>query len=225
MPIKKKKESSHPQVHILDASAGSGKTYALAKKYVQLLLAPPAPKDDSPFKSTLAITFTNASTLEMKERILEFLKRIALGQFKGPEDEKDLLSSLSIDRTAARVASSRLLEFLFRHYNFFAVKTIDSFINSLLTGCALSLGFSAHFDIKKEVEDYLSYSFDSLIDKTNEDPALKRMFEDFLEHYLQVEEKTAWNPKDDLLKMIKKLYDMTNAYGKRFVRTNTAGRS
>jgi ATP-dependent exoDNAse (exonuclease V) beta subunit len=224
MPIKKKKESSHPQVHILDASAGSGKTYALAKKYVQLLLGTAVLKDDSPFKSTLAITFTNASTLEMKERILEFLKRIALGQFKSPQDEKELLSSLSIDRTAARVASSRLLEFLFRHYNFFAVKTIDSFINSLLTGCALSLGFSAHFDIKKEVEDYLAYSFDSLIDKTSGDPALKRMFEDFLEHYLEVEERTAWNPKPDLLKMIKKLYDMTNAYGKRFVRTDAAGR-
>ena len=61
---------------VCKASAGTGKTYTLAAKYVALLL------DGNSFRSILAVTFTNKATQEMKDRILLFLDRIARGTDK-----------------------------------------------------------------------------------------------------------------------------------------------
>ena len=55
---------------IYRASAGSGKTFALAVEYILQLLAPHAQQE---FEHTLAVTFTNKATAEMKGRILETL--------------------------------------------------------------------------------------------------------------------------------------------------------
>ena len=63
-----------PQVLVVEASAGSGKTYALARRYVQLCLHL-ASTQALPIQSILAITFTNKATLGMKSRILEFFVR------------------------------------------------------------------------------------------------------------------------------------------------------
>lgn len=50
---------------VFKASAGSGKTYRLALEYIKLLMA-----DPKNFRYTLAVTFTNKATEEMKTRIL-----------------------------------------------------------------------------------------------------------------------------------------------------------
>src|ERR1017187_3697707 len=95
-----------PHVLCLEASAGSGKTYCLAKRYVHLSLClvknqnchpersegSHPNRDSSPFglrmtaiQSILAITFTNKATWSMKSRILDLLKRICLKQLKSFE--------------------------------------------------------------------------------------------------------------------------------------------
>jgi len=51
---------------IYNASAGSGKTFKLAERYLNLLLS--SPKNTS-FQNILAITFTNKAVGEMKSRI------------------------------------------------------------------------------------------------------------------------------------------------------------
>jgi ATP-dependent exoDNAse (exonuclease V) beta subunit len=48
-------------IKVLEASAGSGKTYQLSMFYVKLALENP-----NNFKKILAITFTNAAVNEMK---------------------------------------------------------------------------------------------------------------------------------------------------------------
>ena len=52
---------------ILKASAGSGKTYNLARKYISLLLGSGEP---DAYRHILAVTFTNKATAEMKGRML-----------------------------------------------------------------------------------------------------------------------------------------------------------
>ena len=52
---------------VTKASAGSGKTYTLARTYINLL------KGDLDYRHILAVTFTNKATAEMKERILRYL--------------------------------------------------------------------------------------------------------------------------------------------------------
>ena len=61
-------------VEIIKASAGSGKTYTLAKKYLKLLLET---EDRYAYRHILAVTFTNKATEEMKSRILKELHILA----------------------------------------------------------------------------------------------------------------------------------------------------
>ena len=71
----------------------TGKTFALAKRYVQLLLSSALEKEQIPIRHILAVTFTNKAAFEMKARILDFLKRTALKALTA-EEEKDILDKL-----------------------------------------------------------------------------------------------------------------------------------
>ena len=59
---------------ILNASAGSGKTYQLAYKYVRDVIDQPLL-----YRHILAVTFTNKATEEMKSRILKEIHTLASG--------------------------------------------------------------------------------------------------------------------------------------------------
>ncbi len=172
-------------VKIVEASAGSGKTYALSRAYLGLLLAEPT---ENTLKSLLAITFTNKATYEMKERILELLKRTALDGFAKPEDKKDLLAYLKLQPAPAKDKSLQALDTIILNYNSFQVKTIDSFVNLLLSGCAYRLGLPADFRIKKDFEYYLEAALDLIIERAGKDNQLRAIFEDFLEQYLYAED-------------------------------------
>ena len=60
------------QLTVYKASAGSGKTFTLAKEYMVLVI-----QDPSSYRNILAVTFTNKATEEMKNRILSKLYGIA----------------------------------------------------------------------------------------------------------------------------------------------------
>ncbi|MCA9398711.1 MAG: UvrD-helicase domain-containing protein, partial [Candidatus Omnitrophica bacterium] len=205
-----------PEVRVVEASAGSGKTYALAKRYVQLLLNPALPLDQVPIRQVLAITFTNKASFEMKERILEFLKSIALGQMPAWQVE-DMIKPLGISLPEARKKAYAVMEDIIRGYNFFQVQTIDKFINALLSGCAFKLGVTANFKIKTNVQEYLLYSLDQLIDQAADNKDLSGLFEEFLHHYLYLENRTGWFPKDDILSIISMLFSQNSSYGDDFV--------
>ena len=57
-------------LHIYNASAGSGKTFTLAREYLRMLLRDTQPNDDQrlPHSRILAVTFTKKATAEMKPR-------------------------------------------------------------------------------------------------------------------------------------------------------------
>ena len=61
-------------IRILKASAGSGKTYNLAREYIRLLLVK---QDPQAYRHILAVTFTNKATDEMKGRILKELYQLS----------------------------------------------------------------------------------------------------------------------------------------------------
>ncbi|MDD5611194.1 MAG: UvrD-helicase domain-containing protein, partial [Candidatus Omnitrophica bacterium] len=183
------------QVLIVEASAGSGKTYELAKRYLQLLFS--SRPSENPLENILAITFTNKAALEMKERIFENLKKIALDKV-GPQ-QKDILDCLPLDKEAVRNNARLLMDEIIRNYNFFQVQTIDSFINSVISGCSFMLGLSSAFRIRHDFHDYMSASLDDLIDKAGRDKALMQTFQHFLRQYIFIENKTGWLPKQDVL--------------------------
>ncbi|MCD4781512.1 MAG: UvrD-helicase domain-containing protein [Candidatus Omnitrophica bacterium] len=204
-----------PEVRVVEASAGSGKTFTLARRYVQLLLHPKWNAVPLPMRHILAITFTNKASLEMKARILDFLKSMALGLFSDEEVER-ILSPLQLDPDVVQKKSFQLMELIIRHYNFFQVQTIDKFINSLLSGCAFKVGLTANFKIKTNIQTYLNYSLDLLIDQARTDKALRRLFELFLHNYLYLENRRGWFPKKDMLAILVSLFEQYNTYGRYF---------
>ncbi|MFH0790106.1 MAG: UvrD-helicase domain-containing protein [Candidatus Omnitrophota bacterium] len=209
-----------PQVCIVEASAGSGKTYALAKRYLQLLINPCLKPEEIPISAILAITFTNKAAIEMKERILEFLKKIALDKFRDQKEKDDILASLGVEDAAAVQKAYRIMDELVRNYNFFQVQTIDSFINAILCACAFKLNLSANFKTEENHREYLAYSLDKLIDKASADKSILRLFHDFLKQYLFIENKTAWFPKQDILSILNALFSKANKYQGDFVRSS-----
>lgn len=139
------------------ASAGSGKTYALTLRFLDLLSgcaeddAPEAASagarpgfacaagDDGPSRrytwpEILAITFTNKAAAEMRERVLKALKERALGHTNGP------------GQGLAPAKASRLLLEILRHTQHLGIRTIDSLLSLLVRLFALDLGLRPDFD-------------------------------------------------------------------------------
>ena len=210
-----------PEVRVVEASAGSGKTYALAKRYVQLILHPSSNIETIPIRNLLAITFTNKASLEMKSRILEFLKKIALQQLSSSETQ-EILDPIGVNRGEASQKAYAIMEHLIRHYNFFQVQTIDKFINALLSGCAFKIGLTANFKIKTNSREYLQRSLDLLIDRAYTEKQVYKIFEKFLDQYLYLENRSGWFPKQDMLSIIGSLFNQNNAHGHAFVTTNSS---
>ena len=77
---------------IINAAAGSGKTYSLVYAYLQKLLS--TNREDG-YRNMLALTFTNKAVNEMKFRILNSLYLLA--HKIDDEKIKDIRSSLIID--------------------------------------------------------------------------------------------------------------------------------
>jgi ATP-dependent helicase/nuclease subunit A len=205
-----------PEVVVVEASAGSGKTYALAKRYLQLLLNPGVSCGPIALRTILAITFTNKATVEMKERILELLKKIVLDSFDSKKEEAEILNLIGLQKDKAKEKCARLMDEIIRHYNFFQIQTIDSFINALLLGCALNIERSASFTIKRDYSQHLSYCLDLVFEEAVTNKDTFDFLEEFLEHYLFVENRTGWFPKDDILGLIKSLFKLSNKYGRLF---------
>lgn len=86
------------------ASAGSGKTYTLTYTYIKMLLGEKDEKgvyrlstERNRHRATLAITFTNKATDEMKRRIVDQLACLAgIGNKPSPY-EADLCNELHTD--------------------------------------------------------------------------------------------------------------------------------
>ena len=138
----------------INASAGSGKTYQLAKRYIQIL----SKEEKIPIGSIVAITFTNKASHEMKERIFKFLKSI----YKGER----IFNDLKIERDRAL----KLLVDIINNYDDFYVTTIDSFMNRILKAFSVELKIYPDYDITFDENEIFEIAFNDFItDKDNED--------------------------------------------------------
>lgn len=197
------------EVCVVEASAGSGKTFTLAKRYVQILLA--SEQQGSALRSILAITFTNKAAFEMKARILEFLKKIALKKLP-PGEYEQIVAPLGLTEDESAERAFRVMEGLIRNYNYFQVQTIDSFINALLSGCSFKIDLSSNFDIRRNSRQYIASALDRLIDRALDEKSVRQTFERFLHQYLFIENRSGWFPKKDLQNILSTLFTQSNAF-------------
>ncbi len=146
------KENSSQGIYLFSASAGSGKTYSLAKIFLQELakkvnLTQEEFKDLPYLSQILVLTFTNKAAFEMKERIYCFLEEIALRQGRGPE----LGNELNINEETAE----KLLEYLLLHFDKLRISTIDSYLYRLFRGLAYEHGLPVKLKVEKKIPDKL----------------------------------------------------------------------
>ena len=149
---------------ILKASAGSGKTYNLAKKYISLLLG--ADSADA-YRHILAVTFTNKATAEMKSRILRELSVLA----NTPDRSaylSDLLRETGKDKETLRRLSAMYLQSILHDYSAFAVSTIDKFFQQALKAFTREIGFFASYQVELDRESLVGEAVERILDSLPE---------------------------------------------------------
>ena len=158
------KELKFPHIMLVEASAGSGKTYLLSLRFVQFLLSDII--SHNRLDNILAVTFTNNAAYEMKTRILLWLKKIALSQLS--EEEENTLKSIVSSSRNIQEKATHLIEEILDNYHAFSVSTIDSFMVKLARASAIELGLSPELDIlmsKNELIDEAVYIYISKLNR------------------------------------------------------------
>ena len=181
--------------HLYNASAGSGKTFALTVAYLKKILQP-GPEDA--YKRLLAITFTNKAVAEMKSRILSTLEAFAQGNFQGNAGimAGEVLRDSSMTHAGLQSRSQIVLNHLLHHYAQFHVETIDRFNHRLLKTFSKDLKLSSNFEVSLETGLLLSEAVDRLIDQAGRDEKITQLLVAFA--LSKTEENKSWDIAFDL---------------------------
>ncbi len=169
------------------ASAGGGKTYALSQRYISLLKSNP---DLLPH--ILGITFTNKAANEMKERILSLLKEEAL---KGSRE------------------SGLIVERILDNFSDFSIKTIDSFMNSILKSFALELHIPPDAEIVVDEEYYKKLAYEKLIRRIEERKDIRELFMNMIDFLTGHEISSSWKPWEYPEEHLRYLLNQINSRG------------
>jgi len=157
------------------ASAGSGKTYALTREYLRLLLA--APAANAAYRQLLAITFTNKAADEMKSRIMERLHVLAcstekeLSAFVNP-DVALFCELLKISPTELQERAQAAQAAILHDYSHFAVSTIDAFFQKIVRVFLHEMGLLPGFALELDNDRLLDEAVDALWNDAADDEAL-----------------------------------------------------
>ncbi len=163
-----------PRLEQIRASAGSGKTYALTRRFIALLddaapyATPPAGRERAfaresscAWSEILAATFTNKAAAEMKERVLATLKKRALG-LDGAAPSPFPAANAAGGRPLPDPAAGRWVETILRRYSALNIRTIDSLLTLFVRLSALNLGLLPDFTPSFNAREYFSPVFDAL---------------------------------------------------------------
>jgi ATP-dependent exoDNAse (exonuclease V) beta subunit len=193
-------ENAPSHLIVYKASAGSGKTFTLAKEYIKLLILNP---DD--YKHILAVTFTNKATAEMKERILSQLYGIAKGLKESDSYLKIICNELHISPEHVRTQADIALRKLTHDYSNLWVVTIDSFFQSVMRNMAKELDLGTRMNISLDTESALNEAVDTLINNlTPTSPEMLWMLE-YMEEKIEADGK--WNVMGEIKNFGRKLFE------------------
>ncbi len=178
------------------SSAGSGKTFTLVREYLKIVL-----KEPLLFRSVLAITFTNKSANEMKERIILYLTQLAdPGHHQDSIAVRhmlpDLQSGTGLSQDAVVQRAGEVLALILHHYSDFAIMTIDSFVYRIIRTFAHDMHLPHDFDVELDTESMIRKAIDLLLSQAGNNAALTRVLVNFIESKANDEEN--WQIEGDL---------------------------
>ncbi|PIE84187.1 MAG: hypothetical protein CSA07_03010 [Bacteroidia bacterium] len=145
------------------ASAGTGKTYTLARRFVELSIVRGEPYA---FARILAVTFTRKATAEMKARIVRFLSSLR------DDDDPQLMEGimgglrsrgLEISKRGVQARAGDTLHAILHEYSRFTVSTIDSFLKDMATSLFWELGISPEVTVRLDEEQMVEEATVSLL--------------------------------------------------------------
>jgi exodeoxyribonuclease V beta subunit len=119
--------------NLIEASAGTGKTHAITSLYIRLVL-----EKNLPVSQILVVTFTDAATEELKDRIRKKLRE-AIGAFSGDRNDDAWQNGLLRKTKNSKTALRRLNEAL-RGFDQAAIFTIHGFCRRMLHENAFESG-------------------------------------------------------------------------------------
>ena len=189
-------------VMVCKASAGTGKTFTLAAYYIGLLLS------GEDYRSILAITFTNKATAEMNVRILTYLYALSKG------GERDFLqrarqfmirNTNATDEQLAERAGKCFRDML-ADFDSVHICTIDSFLQTLLSGLASVLHSSVGMSTELDIKHVIRVAVDQLL-TTDLTPERQRIIERYT--HFKLSQETSWDIRSSLRQLALELYNET----------------
>ena len=189
---------------VLNASAGSGKTYSLVKQYITTLLKS---NDANKFRHLLAITFTNKAVAEMKNRVLDTLKYI--GHYV-PGDKKpamldDLVLSSGLPEDVVIKKSKEILNRILHNYAAFDIVTIDTLTHRIIRTFAKDLNISGSFEVSLDQKTLNAQAVDALIAKVGLDDDISKVLINFALE--KADDDKSWDIARDLLEIANLLHN------------------
>ncbi|MFI3279692.1 MAG: UvrD-helicase domain-containing protein [Rikenellaceae bacterium] len=186
---------------IYNASAGSGKTYTLAYKYVRDVIEEP-----TLYRNILAVTFTNKATEEMKRRILSEIHSLAAGY------ESNYLAQLQGElQLSEKKIRSRALEVrgsILHDYSRFTILTIDRFFQRIIRAFIQELGIDINYNIELDPATLLSQSADRIIEEVSSNDELKKWISEFVEE--RIEDGRSWDIHEGVLSLGNEIFKESN---------------
>ena len=171
---------------VYKASAGSGKTFTLSVEYIKLLI-----KNPMSFRSTLAVTFTNKATEEMKTRILSQLYGIWKQLPKSKDYIEKIKSELGVTEQFMSNRAKIALFNIVHSYSYFRIETIDSFFQSVLRNLARELDLTANLRIELNDRQIESIAVDEMIDELGEKDELLKWILGYIKE--NIDDDKNWN--------------------------------
>jgi len=135
-------------LYLVEASAGTGKTYTISSLFVRLLLEFGLNIDD-----ILVITFTNAATNDLKERIRTRIKDGINAFLEG--DSKDEFLKRLIDKTANKNRAMEVLADAIKSFDMASIFTIHGFCMRVLKQYAFESGSLFDTELSEENDELL----------------------------------------------------------------------
>lgn len=175
------------QLTVYKASAGSGKTFTLAREYMTLVI-------DNPYayRTILAVTFTNKATEEMKLRILGQLYGIAHHLPESDQYLKQIHEALPhLSEAQIRKNAEAALRLLIHNYNYFHVQTIDTFFQSVLRNLARELDLTANLRIGLNDYQVEQQAVDELIESLEDTDKLLFWIMEYIKE--NIADDKGWN--------------------------------
>jgi ATP-dependent exoDNAse (exonuclease V) beta subunit len=186
------------------ASAGSGKTYTLAKEYLKIVIQTPYD-----YNKILAVTFTKKATAEMKSRIIENLTLLEQKNDKVNKLRAEIIQDIneSSGKDISTVFDknvSTALQLILHDYSNFNISTIDSFFQSIIRSFAKELDLPIGMEVELDTESVLEQAVQAMLKEYKTD---KDAFSKWIEEYVfdLIEEDKSWKIERNINKQAKQL--------------------